>query len=258
MLSGVRESSPSAVRCGAASGLRAAIAPPGTGCPRRMRTISAGGGSETTGPTGCAAWIAFCAGGGAKSLGGKRHRHCWVGSGGVPEADERHSGLRPAGDEIGPARQALQSRQKARKRLSQSAEGSVNGPQTTWRPGRRLIAGAGVAVGELKRWNGEGAEIASRRAMLTKSPARKRYDSVAGEDASVSASVNVCWELIVFWLLLQRLRKRPAETDGVWGELERSGQRGGRDIPARSMGGVGRCQGTRFWPGDFRSPVSSV
>ena len=121
-----------------------------------------------------------------------------------------------------------------------------------------MIAGVGVAVGELKRRNGEGAEIASGRAMLTKSPARERYDSVAGEDASVSASVNVCWELIVFWLLLQRLRKRPAETDGVWGELERSGQRGGRDIPARSMGGVGRCQGTRFWPGDFRSPVSSV
>ena len=153
------------------------------------------------------------------------------------------SGMRLAGDETGPARQALRSRQKVRKRLSQSAGGSVNGPQTTWRPGRRLIAGAGVAVGELKRWNGEGAEIASGRAMLTKSPARERYDSVAGEDASVSASVNVCWELIVFWLLLQRLRKRPAETDGVWGELERSGQRGGRDIPARSRGGGGRWSG---------------
>ena len=102
----------SAARCGAASGLGAAIAPPGMGCPGRMKAISAGGGSETTGPTGCAAWITSCGRGGAKGLGGKRHRHCCVGGGGVPEADEMRSGMRLAGDETGPARQACAAGKK--------------------------------------------------------------------------------------------------------------------------------------------------
>ena len=94
--------------------------------------------------------------------------------------------------------------------------------------------------------------------MLTKSPARERYDSVVGECTSIRESKIECWEITVIGMFFQQQRACPMEKGGRRDGLERTGRRGGRDMPARSRGDRLSDRADRSWSGDFQLPVGSV